>query len=317
MVRVRCSNGLAANASCCRSCAASIHRSLPDTSSRFFGSGAVFFDLCAVGGGSAAATRVLKSISNAESDRLLSGGCAGLAWTPWRMMRYDRLAASHARDARGHYFAIRDEHSTPSGENRLRSADGRIAYTPELAAMLIYLNRTGFNGLFRVNASGAFTVPPGRYARPRIAGSREARAGRGGAWRRRCVELRWGSFRVDARVRPAPAIFCISNIRRTRRSAARRASRPTRRPVFPLGRSGAPATRRRRACGGVAATSSPATRPRATWRCCTTATGTPARPVCARCTCGAPREINSNAARRGHVMEYVITNAPPAAMVTG
>jgi len=34
--------------------------------------------------------------------------------------------------------------------------------------MLIFLNRTGFNGLFRLNRHGGFNVPAGRYTNPRI-----------------------------------------------------------------------------------------------------------------------------------------------------
>jgi DNA adenine methylase len=42
--------------------------------------------------------------------------------------------------------------------------------------MFIYLNRTGFNGLFRLNQSGGFNVPAGRYVNPRICDAEHLRA---------------------------------------------------------------------------------------------------------------------------------------------
>jgi DNA adenine methylase len=46
----------------------------------------------------------------------------------------------------------------------------------ELAAWFIYLNKTGFNGLYRVNKKNRFNVPFGKYKSPRICDERTLRA---------------------------------------------------------------------------------------------------------------------------------------------
>ena len=128
----------------------------------FVGSGAVFFDL--VNAGRLHGKEAVLVDSNAD----LIGCYEAVRDRPEDVVRaLDDLAAGHARDARAHYYRVRDERFNPQRE-RLRQADGRIEYSAELAAMLIYLNRTGFNGLFRVNSKGEFNVPAGRYEKPNI-----------------------------------------------------------------------------------------------------------------------------------------------------
>jgi len=129
----------------------------------FFGSGAVFFDLHA--SGRLQGHDVLLVDSNAD----LIGCYETVRAQPEAVAdALEQLAVAHARGGETQYYAVRDAAFNPE-RDRLRGLDGRIAYTPSLAAMLIYLNRTGFNGLFRVNARGAFNVPAGRYQRPKIA----------------------------------------------------------------------------------------------------------------------------------------------------
>ena len=79
-----------------------------------------------------------------------------------------RLAVNHERHGARHYYAVRNERFNPERAALGGGPNGRFQYNASLAAMFIYLNRTGYNGLFRLNSDGEFNVPIGRYARPRI-----------------------------------------------------------------------------------------------------------------------------------------------------
>jgi len=73
----------------------------------------------------------------------------------------ENLKQHRAEEA--YYYTVRDE--MVSGLS-----------TTEAAARIIFLNRTCFNGLYRVNRSGKFNVPFGRYANPTICNETNLRA---------------------------------------------------------------------------------------------------------------------------------------------
>ena len=162
----------------------------------FFGSGAVFFDLYS--SGHLAGRRAWLMDDNVDLI-----GC-------YRMLidRTDEVVAALGELARGHaaggsafYYEVRDQRFNP-----VRASNP--PYTPELAAMLIYMNRTGFNGLFRLNSLGAFNVPAGRYVNPRICDQAHLRAV--AAALRACdVTIEHGSFdRALAEAGRGDFVYC-------------------------------------------------------------------------------------------------------------
>ncbi len=264
----------------------------------FFGSGAVFFDL--YNAGRLRGKRAVLIDSNAD----LIGCYEAVRDTPDEVVRaLDDLAAGHAVDPSGHYYDVRDRRFNPL-RDRLRQPDGRIAYSAELAAMLIYLNRTGFNGLFRVNSKGAFNVPAGRYARPRIA-DRERLLRVADAFGASGVRLVLGSFET-ARDVATSGDFLYFDPPYAPVSATARFTSYTSRPF------GAADQRRlqelvvelaRRGCRVVVSNSTAKEIERLyDTNADARAAGLQAHRALAR------RSVNSDARRRGPVTEYVITN---------
>jgi len=270
----------------------------------FLGSGAVFLDLHNAGLLDGRETR----LSDINADII---GC-------YRAVRDEVEAViaalrAHERDytsaGGAHYYAVRDEVFNPVRRDLFGRPDPAGAYTPELAAMLIFLNRTGFNGLFRLNARGAFNVPHGRHSAPRICDGENLRA-----WsrllRRPGVQIEVCGFEA-ALERPGRGDFVYLDPPYAPLSATARftsytaggfdaeAQKRLQRDVLRLTARGA----------SILLSNSAAPQIRALYARDRRAVkaGLHASTVSAR------RAINSRATSRGPVREYLITNVKPAA----
>jgi DNA adenine methylase len=151
----------------------------PPTFSRyiepFMGSAAVFFDL--LNSGRLARRAIVLGDVNPD----LIGCYRTLRDRPEAVIRaLNSLAREYRAAGNDCYYEVRDTRFNPLRAALLARASkpGDVAdmYTPGLAAMLIFLNRTGFNGLFRLNRHGGFNVPAGRYTNPRICDETHLRA---------------------------------------------------------------------------------------------------------------------------------------------
>lgn len=151
----------------------------------FLGGGAVFFHLRAEG--------LVEPARLSDANGELIGCYEAVRDRPDALIAALRALAERHLGADGdgrreHYYSVR---ATVPDEAVSR------------AARLIFLNRTGYNGLYRVNAKGMFNVPYGRYVSPRIldeSGIRAAAAALKGAalsvgsFEQACSTVQGGDF---------------------------------------------------------------------------------------------------------------------------
>lgn len=154
----------------------------------FLGSGAVFFDL--VGRERLRQKRVLLMDSNPDLMACYTA-VRDRVDEVVRILR--QLEAGHRRQGSRFFYEVRDERFNPMRQAVASGKSEGQGEAAEVAAMLIYLNRTCFNGLFRLNSKGDFNTPAGRYTNPTICD--EANLRRVSAvLRTRGVELGLGDF---------------------------------------------------------------------------------------------------------------------------
>jgi DNA adenine methylase len=122
----------------------------------FVGGGALFFAL-------AEQKRFKKAILNDTNAELINAYVC-----VWRSLPALLVQLSRHRYEEAYYYQVREDFNTyvfsKYGNARSRSVNGDVAQ----AARFIYLNKTCFNGLWRVNSDGFFNVPFGTYKNPTI-----------------------------------------------------------------------------------------------------------------------------------------------------
>jgi DNA adenine methylase len=132
-------------------------RRLPDKISTYYepmiGGGAVFFEL-------ARAKRFEKAVIADKNPELVNA---------WQVVKADVDGLVEELSDKKKY---RYEKSTYL---KIRAVPGKLSKV-ELAARFIYLNRTCFNGLYRLNLKGEFNVPFGKYDDPVICDEKNLRA---------------------------------------------------------------------------------------------------------------------------------------------
>jgi len=129
-----------------------------------------------VGGG--AVLFYLLSTYHEVIDRVLINDINPRLVSTYRAVKNDpEKLISLLRQIQSEYDALTDESGKKDYFLRMRKRfnEGEKSDT-ETAALLIFLNRTCFNGLYRVNSKGEFNVPFGRYARPQICDEETLRA---------------------------------------------------------------------------------------------------------------------------------------------
>lgn len=108
----------------------------------FVGGGAVFFHL-------KARCPALRAALRDNNEELINCYRAVRDFPEELMRRLDRLFTRYRREGDDYYYEVRARHEPAAGEEL------------ERAARMIFLNKTCFNGLWRVNSRGRFNVPVG------------------------------------------------------------------------------------------------------------------------------------------------------------